>query len=43
VKPHGECEIAPGECVFGRIVRLACWNQTLPKLGDGILESGREE
>ena len=43
VKPHGNCEIAPGECVHSRIVRLAHWNGTLPALEDEILDSGRDD
>ncbi len=43
VRPHGECEIAPGECVHSRAVRLAYWNGTLPKLEEGILGSGRND
>jgi len=43
VRPHGECEIASGECVHSRIARLAYWNGTLPKLEEGILDSGRDD
>ena len=43
VRPHGECEISPNECIHSRIVRLACWNGTLPKLEEGILDSGRND
>ena len=41
VKPNGNCEIAGTECIHSRIVRLAHWNNMLPKLEDYLLPPGR--
>ncbi|MBS1369448.1 MAG: hypothetical protein HPZ91_05765 [Lentisphaeria bacterium] len=43
VKPYGNCEIAPGECIHSRILRLSYWNESMQTLEDDILGSGRSE
>ena len=43
VKPTGECEIAPGECIHSKILRLSCWDESMQTLEDNILNSGRNE
>ena len=41
VKPDGRCELSSGECVFGKMVRLAHWRGELAKLEDELLDSGK--
>ena len=43
VKPTGECEIAPGECIHSKVLRLSYWNESMQTLEDRILDSGRDE
>ncbi len=38
VRPDGDCELMPYECVFSKVARVAYWNDRLQTLEDDILE-----